>query len=84
MIEQKFLAEWSCASAEEYYTSLMELAAPIQNLIGNLSADQLQRIKRRILEATSKHQRDNRIIFPIAVRFVAARKPIEGFDGITA
>lgn len=74
VMEQEFLAEWSYASAEEYYTSLMELAAPIQNLMATLSADQSQRVKQLILEAVSQYQRGNRIIFPIAVRLVAARK----------
>ena len=74
VMEQEFLAAWSYASAEEYYTSLMELAAPIQNLMATLSADQSQRVKQLILEAISQYQRGNRIIFPIAVRLVAARK----------
>ncbi|MEQ1626901.1 MAG: methyltransferase domain-containing protein, partial [Nitrospira sp.] len=29
--DQEFLAEWSYASVDEYYTSLMEIAAPVQN-----------------------------------------------------
>jgi enediyne biosynthesis protein CalE5 len=74
VMEQEFLAEWSYASAEEYYASLVELAAPIQNLMATLSADQSQRVKQLILEAVSQYQRGNRIIFPIAVRMVAARK----------
>jgi enediyne biosynthesis protein CalE5 len=74
VMEQEFLAEWSYASAEEYYASLVELAAPIQNLMATLSADQSQRVKQLILEAVSQYQRVNRIIFPIAVRMVAARK----------
>ncbi len=74
VMEQEFLAEWSYASAEEYYTSLMELAAPIQNLIATIAADRLQLVRQLILEAVSRYQRGNRIIFPIAVRMVAARK----------
>jgi ubiquinone/menaquinone biosynthesis C-methylase UbiE len=74
--DQEFLAEWSYASAEEYYTSLMELAAPIQNLMAKLSDDQLQRVKQLILEAVTLYRRGNRMTFPIAVRMVAARKPL--------
>lgn len=74
VMEQEFLAEWSYASAEEYYTSLMELAAPIQNLMATIAADRLQLVRQLILEAVSRYQRGNRIIFPIAVRMVAARK----------
>lgn len=74
--EQEFLAEWSYASAEEYYASLMELAAPIQNLMATLSADQMQDVKRRIIQAAAQYRRGGRITFPIAVRMVAARKPV--------
>jgi len=74
--DQEFLAEWSYASAEEYYTSLTDIAAPIQNLMATLSADQLQDVKRRIIQAATQYRRGDRITFPIAVRMVAARKPV--------
>lgn len=74
--EQEFLAEWSYASAEEYYTSLMEIAAPIQNLMAKLTAAQAQEVKRLILQAATQYRRGDRITFPIAVRMVAARKPL--------
>jgi len=75
VIDQEFLAEWSYGSTEEYYTSLLELAAPVQNLMAKFSTDQLQRVKRLILEAVSPYRRGDRITFPIAVRIVSARKP---------
>ncbi len=75
VMEQEFLAEWSYASADEFYTSLLELAAPIQNLMAKLSVEQLQRVKQLIFDAVSPYHRDGRIVFPIAVRMVAARKP---------
>ena len=74
--EQEFLAEWSYASADEYYTSLMEIAAPVQNLMAKLSAAQIQEVRRLITQAATSYQRGNRITFPIAVRIVAARKPL--------
>ena len=74
--EQEFLAEWSYASADEYYTSLTEIAAPVQNLMANLSTDQIQEVRRLITQAATPYQRGNRITFPIAVRMVAARKPL--------
>jgi ubiquinone/menaquinone biosynthesis C-methylase UbiE len=74
--EQEFLAEWSYASADEYYTSLTEIAAPVQNLMANLSTDQIQEVRRLITQAAIPYQRGNRITFPIAVRMVAARKPL--------
>jgi hypothetical protein len=74
--DQEFLAEWSYASAEEYYTSLMEIAAPVQNLMAKLSDAQKQDVKQRITQAASNFRRGNRITFPLAVRIVAARKPL--------
>ena len=74
--DQEFLAEWSYASADEYYTSLMEIAAPIQNLMAKLSATQVQEVRRLITQAATQYQRGGRITFPIAVRMVAARKPL--------
>jgi len=76
MTEHEFLAEWSYASAEEYYTSLTEIAAPVQNLMATLSADQTQDVKQRILQAATQYRRGGRIVFPSAVRMVAARKPL--------
>jgi hypothetical protein len=73
--DQEFLAEWSYASAEEYYASLMDIAAPIQNLMAKLSATQIQEVRRLITEAATQYQRGNKITFPLAVRMVAARKP---------
>ena len=74
--DQEFLAEWSYASAEEYYTSLMEIAAPVQNLMATLSVPQVQEVRRLITQAATQYQRGNRITFPLAVRIVAARKPL--------
>jgi len=73
--DQEFLAEWSYTSAEEYYTSLLEIAAPIQNLMATLSVPQVQEVKRLITQAASQYRRGNSITFPLAVRMVAGRKP---------
>ena len=74
--DQEFLAEWSYASADEYYTSLMEIAAPVQNLMAKLTDAQKQDVKQRITQAASNYTRAGRIVFPMAVRIVAGRKPI--------
>jgi enediyne biosynthesis protein CalE5 len=74
--DQEFLAEWSYASADEYYTSLMEIAAPVQNLMANLTEAQRQDVKQRIIQAASNFKRGGRIEFPMAVRIVAGRKPV--------
>ena len=73
--EQEFLAEWSYESPEQYYTTMMEIAAPVQNLMAGCSDSQRQEVKRLILEAASAYRQGDRITFPIAVRVVAGRKP---------
>jgi enediyne biosynthesis protein CalE5 len=73
--DQEFLAEWSYESAEQYYISMMEIAAPIQNLMAKLSDSQRQGVKRLIVEAAAQFRRGDRITFPIAVRVVSGRKP---------
>jgi len=73
--DHEFLAERTYESAEQYYTSLTEIAAPIQNLMAPLSAPQRQEVERRILEGASRYRQAEHIHFPIAVRVVAGRKP---------
>jgi SAM-dependent methyltransferase len=73
--DHEFLAERSYDSVEQYYTSLMEIAAPIQKLMAPLSDVQRQEVQRLILESASRYRRAERITFPIAVRVVAGRKP---------
>ena len=73
--DHEFHAERSYESAEQYYTSLMEIAAPIQNLMAPLSEQQRQEVKRLILEGASRYRRAERVSFPIAVRVVVGRKP---------
>jgi hypothetical protein len=73
--DEEFLGEWSYGSTDEYYTSLMEIAAPVQNLMATLSEAQRLEVKHLIIKAASQFQRGARITFPIAVRMVAGRKP---------
>jgi ubiquinone/menaquinone biosynthesis C-methylase UbiE len=74
--DHEFIGEWSYSSAEEYYTSLMEIAAPVQNLMAKLTEAQKQDVKQRILGAAAIYRRSERVTFPLAVRMVAARKPL--------
>ncbi|MEQ1654758.1 MAG: methyltransferase domain-containing protein [Nitrospira sp.] len=74
--DQEFLADWTYGSADEYYTSLMEIAAPVQNLMAKLTDAQKQDVKQRIIQAASNYTRAGRIVFPMAVRVVAGRKPL--------
>lgn len=75
-MDQEFLSEWSYESEEEYFRSVTELAAPIQNLMAQLSAHQLQQVKQLIFEGLAPFRRGHRFTLPITVRMVAARKPL--------
>jgi enediyne biosynthesis protein CalE5 len=74
--EEEFLAEVRFPSGEEYYESLMDIAAPIQNLFEKLSDQQKTDARDRIVASADKHRRADGIALPIAVRMVAARKPL--------
>lgn len=73
--DQEFPGTWSYASADEYYGSLMEIAAPIHNLVAKLTDAQTQEVRQLIIQAASQFKRDDRIIFPFTARIVTARKP---------
>jgi ubiquinone/menaquinone biosynthesis C-methylase UbiE len=73
--ESEFVAEWTYASAEEYYESLLDIAAPVQALMATLSNEQRQEVKRLMFEAVRRYQRGDRLVFPFVVRLVTARKP---------
>jgi len=62
-------------SADQYYTGMMEIAAPVQNLMAKLSDSQREQVKCLMIEAASRYRQGDRIVFPIAVRVVAGRKP---------
>ena len=73
--EEEMTAEVVYPSAADCYNSLMDLAAPIQNLLEKLSADQKRQVQERITTAAVEYQREDGIALPVAVRFVTARKP---------
>ncbi len=72
--EQEFLGDVRFAVAEDYYSSLMDIAAPIQNLWAKLSATQQTEAKQRIIHTAEQYRKGSVIALPIAVRMVAGRK----------
>lgn len=74
--EVEFIADVRFASGEEYYASLMDIAAPIQNLFAKLSDQQKTDARGRIVTSVDQYRQADDIALPIAVRMVAARKPI--------
>ncbi len=74
--EEEFIADVRFPSGEEYYASLMDIAAPIQNLFAKLSDQQKADARGRIVTSVDQYRRANGFALPIAVRIVAARKPL--------
>ncbi|MBH0177752.1 MAG: methyltransferase domain-containing protein [Nitrospira sp.] len=76
VVEEEYLAEVRFPSGEEYYESLMDIAAPIQNLFARLSEQQKTEARERIIGSIGQFRRTDGLALPIAVRMVAARKPL--------
>ena len=74
--EDEFIADVRFPSGEEYYASLMDIAAPIQNLFAKLSDQQKADARGRIVASVDQYRRTDGFALPIAVRMVAARKPL--------
>lgn len=73
--DEEFIADVTYATAEEFFNSLMDIAAPIQNLFATLTTEQKKQAEQGILDAVNRYCRQDQIVLPIAVRIVAARKP---------
>ena len=74
--EEEFITDVRFPSGEDYYTSVMDIAAPIQNLFAKLSDEQKADARSRIITSADQYRRTDGIALPIAVRMVAARKPL--------
>ena len=74
--EEEFVADVKFPSGEEYYASLMDIAAPIQNLFAKLSDQQKADARGHIITSANQYRRTDGIALPIAVRMVAGRKPL--------
>jgi ubiquinone/menaquinone biosynthesis C-methylase UbiE len=74
--EEEFIADVRFPSGEEYYASLMDIAAPIQNLFAKLSDQQKADARGRIVTSVDQYRKADGFALPIAVRMVAARKPL--------
>lgn len=73
--EEEFLADVTYATAEDFFSSLMDIAAPFQNLFVRLSAEQKVQAEQGIIDAVNRFRRQGQIVLPIAVRIVTAHKP---------
>lgn len=73
--DQEFLGDVRFVAAEDYYSSLMDIAAPIQNLWAKVSPKQQTDAKQRIIHTAEQYRKGSVVALPIAVRIVAAQKP---------
>src|SRR5687768_1633019 len=62
--EEEFLADVTYATAEEFFSSVMDIAAPFQNLFMTLSAGQKAHTERGIIDAVNRYRRQNQIVLP--------------------
>jgi len=73
--DQEFLGDVRFRAADDYFSSLMDIAAPIQNLWAKLSPVQQKEARQRIVETAEQYRNSSIIALPIAVRMVTAQKP---------
>jgi enediyne biosynthesis protein CalE5 len=73
--EHEFLGDVRFTEGSEYFSSLMDIAAPIQNLWEQLNPTQQTEARQRIMDTAEQYRNESGIALPIAVRMVAARKP---------
>lgn len=73
--EHECPAEVLFPSPQEYFTSLIDIAAPIQNLWAKLSSIQQGEAEQRIVKTVEEYRQGSAFALPIAVRMVAGRKP---------
>lgn len=62
-------------SEEEYFTSIIEMVAPIRSVFDTLSAPQMEKAESEIKRAAQAYRSGGKIALPTAVRAVIARKP---------
>jgi ubiquinone/menaquinone biosynthesis C-methylase UbiE len=73
--DQEFLGDVRFKATDDYFSSLMDIAAPIQNLWGKLSPAQKAEAKQRIIHTAEQYRMGSIVALPIAVRMVVAQKP---------
>jgi enediyne biosynthesis protein CalE5 len=73
--DSELIGEVPFPTADEYVASLMDIAAPIQNLFTQLSEEQQRQVKKRITDTANQYRRGDNIALPIAIRLVTGRKP---------
>lgn len=73
--DEELMGESVYGSADEYFSSLMEMAAPLQSLFAKLTPAQRKEAESHIKNATGQFKRGTKVALPMAIRIVVARKP---------
>lgn len=74
LADEEISGETYFESADEYLVSLMDMAAPLQGLFNKLSLSQRDEAKIEIKRIANKYKKGDKIVLPIAVRIVVAKK----------
>lgn len=73
--DEELTGEVRFGSADEYLSSLLEIAAPVQSLFARLTPSQRHEAESEIKIAAGKFRKGSALALPIAARIVVARKP---------
>ncbi|MBI5379021.1 MAG: methyltransferase domain-containing protein [Nitrospirae bacterium] len=75
LTDEEWIGESVYDSADEYFSSLMEMAAPLQPLFAELSSEQKKQAESAIKRAAESYRTGSGVALPMAIRIVVARKP---------
>ncbi len=75
LTDEELIGESVYDSADEYFSSLMEMAAPLQPLFAKLSSEQKKQAESAIKRAADSYRTGSGVALPMAIRIVVARKP---------
>jgi ubiquinone/menaquinone biosynthesis C-methylase UbiE len=75
LTDEELTGESAYDSADEYFSSLMDMAAPLQPLFAKLSPEQKRQAESEIKRAVDQYRRGKSVALPMAIRIVTARKP---------
>lgn len=76
LADDEVTGESPFASPQEYLDNLLDIAAPIQNLMAKLTDDQREAAKDGIKRAVESYRRGAGLALPMTIRVVTARKPL--------
>jgi ubiquinone/menaquinone biosynthesis C-methylase UbiE len=75
LTDEELIGESVYDSADEYFSSLMDMAAPLQPLFAKLSSEQKKQAESEIKRAAESYRTGSGVALPMAIRIVVARKP---------